>query len=374
MNLAVISHIYPANPLSPTDIPASFLPPFLHELARLGTQVHVLAPQGYETQVADELAPVTRYNWWRDKRPIGKFQLTNPLDTARLISLISNGIRELNALVAREPIDAVLACWAIPSGFIASFAAPRKPYAVWGLGTDIHTSARHPLMRPFVRRALASASIRYANSNALVQQIEQLGLDCNLLTNIRPLPLDVPRADFPNDRANFLVAARFERVKGIDILLDALAQMPAPRPRIYLAGNGTLESDLRAQAANLGLQNDVVFLGFLDERAMASALRACDAVVIPSRDESIPMIFKEAARFGTPVVATDVGDLGNFVREYNAGVVVPPNDARALANGMTTFLNTPRENYRARLGEIAAQFDITRSAEKLLNDLKKMAE
>lgn len=370
LNLAVISHIYPANPLSPTDIPASFLPPFLHELARLGANVRVLAPQGYETQVADQLAPVTRYNWWRDRRPIGKFHLTNPLDTARLISLISNGIHELKALCARERIDAILACWAIPSGFIASFA--QKPYAVWGLGTDIHTSARHPLMRPFVRRALASAKIRYANSTALVQQIEQLGLDCNLLTNIRPLPLDVPRADFPNDRANILVAARFERVKGIDILLEALAQMPAPRPRIYLAGNGTLENELRAQTANLRLQNDVVFLGFLNERAMASALRACEAVVIPSRDESIPMIFKEAARFGVPVVATDVGDLGHFVREYSAGVVVPPNDAHALADGMTALLHAPREKYCARLSEIAAQFDITRSAERLLGDLEKI--
>lgn len=320
--------------------------------------------------MVDELAPVTRYHWWRDPRPIGKFHLANPLDSARLISLISNGIRELNALIAREQIDAVLACWAIPSGFIASLA--KKPYAVWGLGTDIHTSSRNPLMRPFVRRALASASIRYANSEALVKQIEQFGLDCDLLTNIRPLPLDVPRAGFRNDRANFLAAARFERVKGIDILLDALALMPAPRPRIYLAGNGTLENDLRMQTANLGLQDDVVFLGFLDERKMASALRACDAVVIPSRDESIPMIFKEAARFGAPVVATDVGDLGNFVREYNAGVVVPPNNARALADGMKTFLNTPHEKYCARLGEIASQFDITRSAEKLLGDLENL--
>jgi glycosyltransferase involved in cell wall biosynthesis len=94
--------------------------------------------------------------------------------------------------------------------------------------------------------------------------------------------------------------------------------------------------------------------------------------VIPSRDESIPMIFKEAARFGVPAVAADVGDLGAFVREYNAGILVPPNDAPALAQAMQEMLHEPREKYRARLDDLAAQFDLTRSAEKLLSDLEKM--
>lgn len=364
MNLAVITHIYPADPLSPREIPGNFLPPFLRELTRHDIAVHVLAPRADNEPAAhDPAIPVERFAGWGDARPLGALRLTDPRDAWRLTIFIWRGIRALNALIARERIDAVLACWAIPSGFIASFAT--QPYVVWGLGTDIHTSPRNPLARFFVQRALTHAHARYANSHALVRIVKQsTGLDCALLSNMRPLPRDVPLADFPKDRMNLLVAARLEYVKGVDVLLDALAHIPQPRPRVYIAGTGTLENDLRAQVARLNLRDDVTFLGFLDARALAAALRACDALVIPSRAESVPMIFKEGACFRVPVVATDVGDLGNLVREFDAGLVVPPGDASALADALIEMQNAPRQRFTARLDELAAQFDLARAAEK----------
>ena len=370
MNLAVITHLYPANPRAPQEIPGNFLPPFLRELTQQGISVRVLAPQtAQEQDESDPAVPVHRFAGWGDARPLGALRVTNPRDAWRLAGFVWRGMRALNALIAREQIDAVLACWAIPSGFIASFA--NKPYAVWGLGTDIHTSTRNPLTRAFVLRALNHARWRYANSHALVRMVKELtGLDCALLLNMRPLPRDVPPADFPKDRMNLLVAARLEYVKGVDVLLDALARIPLPRPRVYIAGVGTLENDLRGQTARLGLQNDVVFLGFLDARALAAALRACNALVIPSRAESVPMILKEGACLRVPVVATDVGDLGELVREYNVGLVVPPGDASALANALIEMRNAPRDRFTARLGELAAQFDLARAAEKLATDLQ----
>ena len=172
MNLLVVTHVYPANPHAPAGIAGNFLPPFLRELARLGANVRVLAPQTSERDVPDPRVPVTRFSWWRDVRPLGQFRFANPLDVTRLFSLISNGVRALNALCATQPADAILACWAVPSGFIASFA--KIPYVVWGLGTDIHTMARNPLTRPFVTRALKRASLRYANSLTLVKQVNNL--------------------------------------------------------------------------------------------------------------------------------------------------------------------------------------------------------
>jgi glycosyltransferase involved in cell wall biosynthesis len=373
MNLAVLTHIYPADPLSPQEIPGNFLPPFLRELTRHDIAVRVLAPRASEADAFDPAIPVERFAGWGDARPLGALRLTDPRDAWRLAIFIWRGVRALNALIARERIDAVLACWAIPAGFIASFAD--KPYAVWGLGTDIHTSARNPLTRAFVLRALARARWRYANSHALVRSVKELsGLDCALLPNMRPLPRDVPPADFPKDRMNLLVAARLEYVKGVDVLLDALARVSPPRPRVYIAGTGTLENDLRVQVARLNLQDDVIFLGFLDARALAAALRACDAVVIPSRAESVPMIFKEGACFRVPVVATDVGDLGNLVREFDAGLVVPPGDASALADALIEMQSAPRERFTARLDELAAQFDLHRAAEKLAADLQALRQ
>jgi glycosyltransferase involved in cell wall biosynthesis len=287
VNLAVVTHIYPANPNAPSDIAGNFIPPFVSELVPLGVNLHILAPQITEGDRPDPRAQITRFPWWRDPRPLGQFHISNPLDAVRLLSLIRGGIRELNALIERQGIDAVLACWAVPAGFIASFV--KKPYAVWALGSDIHAYASNPITRPFVQRALKNANLRYANSLTLSRQVEKMtGLNCALLPNMRPLPTHVPRANFPNDRFNFLAAARLERVKGIDILLAAISQITPPRPRIYIAGTGSQEHELRAQAVRLNLQTDVVFMGFLDERGMASALSACGALVIPSRMRAFP--------------------------------------------------------------------------------------
>ena len=311
------------------------------------------------------------FKWRGDRRPLGKFRVTQPIDALRLFDFVWQGRHALQKLIEREQIEFVLACWAVPAGFIASLLD--VPYAVWSLGSDIHTSPRNPLTRLFVLRALRRASLRYANSLVLTQSVQQLtGLDCNLLPYLHPLPTDNPPANLPHDRPNLLVAARFEHVKGIDLLLDALAQIDPPRPRVHLAGAGTWENALRVQVARLNLQGDVVFLGLLGEGALSSTLRACDAVVIPSRDESLPSIFVESVRLGVPVVATDVGDLGALINQFKVGIVVPPNDPRMLAQAMITINRTPREQFTAHLNELAEQFDLTRSAKTLLHDLEGM--
>jgi glycosyltransferase involved in cell wall biosynthesis len=69
------------------------------------------------------------------------------------------------------------------------------------------------------------------------------------------------------------------------------------------------------------------------------------------------------------VVATDVGDLRAFIHDYSAGIVVPPNDPSAIARGMCEMMSSSREKYRARLSELAAQFDLARSADNLLRDI-----
>ncbi|MBL7184375.1 MAG: glycosyltransferase [Anaerolineae bacterium] len=68
-------------------------------------------------------------------------------------------------------------------------------------------------------------------------------------------------------------------------------------------------------------------------------MKACDALVIPSHIESIPILFSDAMQVGIPVVATDVGDLGQLVRQYGVGVVVDPEDPEALAGAMGEVMN-----------------------------------
>ncbi len=375
MRLVLAAHVYPLNPRAPADIPGNFLPPFVHELVRRGAQVRVLAPNRPGEKVADVDAPVTWFDWYGDGRALGRLNPVNPLDALRLLSLYRRGAAALQELIRRERIEAVFACWAVPAGALAEAAnrALGTPYAVWSLGSDIHTSPRNPVLRPLVVRALQNAALRYANSLTLAKEVEKLsGRSCRFLATGRTLP-DCPPADLPRDRANFLYAGRLEPVKGVDLLLQALVQARAQnvRAHLYLAGNGSLENQLRALAHSLALDDAVTFLGFLSEMPLASYLRAVDAVVIPSRAEALPVIFTEAARLGTPAVTTDVGDLGLLARRFNTAVVVEPENVAALAQGLIAMAHSDKAEFQKGMPALLENFDTGRAAATLLEDLEQ---
>ena len=96
-----------------------------------------------------------------------------------------------------------------------------------------------------------------------------------------------------------------------------------PSGHLYLFGGGPLETQIRRRAAQPDLRGRVTIGGWADEAVAVSWLAACDCVVIPSRMESIPVIFSDALQMGRPLIVSDVGDMGSLLREHPAGLVVP---------------------------------------------------
>jgi glycosyltransferase involved in cell wall biosynthesis len=138
-----------------------------------------------------------------------------------------------------------------------------------------------------------------------------------------------------------LALASLVRRKGIDLLLDALSALGARglRPRVWIAGDGPERAALMAQATGLGLDPQVGWLGVRDD--VADLLTAADVFVLPSRAEGLGVAALEAMAAGCPVVASAVGGLGEAVRQAGGGVLVPPGDAVALADGLSTVLHEP---------------------------------
>ena len=149
----------------------------------------------------------------------------------------------------------------------------------------------------------------------------------------------------------FLFAGRHEPQKGLDILLVAAALLrdEGAAFRIVLLGDGSLTSDLRRQAHNLGLDRIVTFAGRLPERAdVVRAYLGASAFVLPSRFEGFPVTVLEAWAAGLPVVASAVGGVVDVCTEANA-VLVPSRNPQALAKAMAGVLADP--GLRRRLGD-----------------------
>ena len=83
------------------------------------------------------------------------------------------------------------------------------------------------------------------------------------------------------------------------------------------------------------------FAGFLPEDRLRSLVAAADCVVVPSRYEPFGLVAVEASALGTPVVASDVGGLGEIIIDGLTGHLVPPADATALAEGLAAVLDAP---------------------------------
>ena len=137
----------------------------------------------------------------------------------------------------------------------------------------------------------------------------------------------------PAGRRFGLFVGRLAAIKNLPCLLQALARLePADRPWIALVGDGPESARLAAQRAELGLADDVHFLG---ERADATRLmQAADFLVLCSHQEGLSNAIIEAMLAGCPVIATAVGGNVELVEQGRTGLLVLPDDADALAAAM----------------------------------------
>ncbi|PNY83001.1 glycosyl transferase family 1 [Deinococcus koreensis] len=158
-----------------------------------------------------------------------------------------------------------------------------------------------------------------------------------------------------------VMVARFQEQKDHATLLRALAGLQTLPWTLELIGDGPLEAQTMALAAELGLAARVQFLGARSD--VAERLRSAQIFVLATHWEGFPRSILEAMRAGLPVVASDVGGVRESVEDGVTGRVVPPADVDALRLALAGLIGSPQE--RQRLGDrgrevFLEQFTFTR--------------
>jgi glycosyltransferase involved in cell wall biosynthesis len=154
---------------------------------------------------------------------------------------------------------------------------------------------------------------------------------------VLPADLGLPASAAP--RVVTLLAA-LRDFKGITHAVrawpDVLARVP--EARLLLVGSGSEEASLRAQVADLGLTESVVFAGMRSD--IPEILRASELVLLPSiYGENLPTVLMEAGGCGRPVVASDVGGISDIVADRETGLLVRPGDAAGIADAVVRLLD-----------------------------------
>ncbi|BBI32097.1 sugar transferase [Cohnella abietis] len=171
--------------------------------------------------------------------------------------------------------------------------------------------------------------------------------------------------EIPPERGVLLMAARFEPVKNHAMLLSALSSLKSKDQLSFitlLAGKGPLESTIKQQISELGLNNDVLMIGH--QSPLYQHLKLADAVVLTSDKEGIPRIVMEAMAFSKPVIATNALGTRELVKHEKTGELIPLGRADLLADSLMRVMNDV--DLRQRMGKEAREVIKSEYTEQLV--------
>ncbi len=262
--------------------------------------------------------------------------------------------RRVRDVISRHECDLVHVQCVSSNGYYALRAAQRTrlPLVVSMQGElTMDASAiyqRSATMRRSWRRLLTAADVVTGCSQQVVDEALAAfgpGLADKIRVVRNGVDLGAVRAAAPEQRARpyLLGIGRFVAQKGLDVLIDAFAMIAADHPQVdlLLAGDGPMRSELEARARRSDHADRVVFVGAVPSVRAFSLYAGAAGFVLASRHEPQGIVVIEAMAAGAPVLATAVGGVPETVHDGRNGLLVPGDDAAAMARGLRELLGRP---------------------------------
>lgn len=385
MNICILTSSFPSHSDDVVQVP--FLVDFIKGLKKRGHQIYIFTQdrKGEKKEFLKSVK-VKWFPWIKSKKPLVQLNPLNPLDFLRILSLFFNGKSELSPFIKENKIEACLALWVLPSGYFANqaYRQARIPYSIWSLGSDIYRYGKNPFLYPVMKRIIQEAKGVFADGFDLSKRIEErFGRKCFFLATTRTIEKTEPdkrekpeKPKKPESPYRFLFVGRIEKVKGIDLLLQSMAYLKeeALNAHLTVVGRGGMEEWAKNFIEEKTLGGHISWMGNVSDETLASLYESSDCVLIPSRSESIPLVFSESLRFNKELIVTDVGDMGMLGRQYGVAWVIPPENVMALKEMMKKRVklqdNEKEERDEDKREELKRLFNIEASVERFLADYK----
>lgn len=373
--LTLVTTSFPING-DGSEAAGSFVSDLAEELAtRVPIRVVAPGPATLREQWADR---VEIYRFAAPEKPLSTLVPWRPSDLYHIGRTLIEGKEAIRQAVLAGPTAHMLALWALPSGHWARQISRETaiPYSVWTLGSDIWTLGRMPLVRGYLRRILQDAHTRYSDGLKLAEDTQSI---CDRPVEFLPSTRRIERTRTGFRRSSppyrLLFLGRWHPNKGVDLLLSALNELQEHDwqriDTVEIYGGGPLESAVSQGVEQLRAQGRPVQLGgYLDKSAAEAAILRADFLLIPSRIESIPVVFSDAMKLGCPVLAMPVGDLPRLVASPpRCGMVAESVTAAAFARLIATAIAEENADFVPGLALSAQRFDLPAIARGLEDNL-----
>ncbi len=259
-------------------------------------------------------------------------------------------------LARRRRYDIVHVHWPVPHavfGWAARWGGAKRIIAQF-YSIELRW-VRHslPFLRGFLRRAVRSADHVVAISTSTAREVQAVA---PVAVDVIPYAVDLP-ADAPAHGAHVadtqrpftvVYVGRLVERKGVRYLIDAIAEMsPALGARAVIIGDGPEREALVAQTQVRGVADRVEFRGWVSPNELHEAYESASAFALPAvvdsrgDTEGLGMVLLEAMTYEVPVVSTPLGGIPDIIDPDRTGLLVPPNDAHALAAALTSLATDP---------------------------------
>jgi glycosyltransferase involved in cell wall biosynthesis len=244
--------------------------------------------------------------------------------------------------------DVIHAHWLVPGGFVALLVSKvlSVPYVVTVHGADAF-ALRAGGLQWLKRVIMKNAAVVGLTSTALAEAVPEVD---SVPQPIIPMGVDVEGfVEGVGERAPVFGQLRFVgrlvEKKGVDVLLDALAEVPDAT--LVVGGDGPDAERLRTKSEELGIADRVRFAGRLSRPSIRDELRTAYAVVIPSKvaadgdQDTTPLVMSESMSAAVPVIASRLGGLAEQIDPGVTGLLVEPGSADSLADALRLALADP---------------------------------
>ena len=344
-------------------------PPFVFELSRRlkdDFRVIVLAPHAPGIRDIERLSGiiVVRYRYfverWEqlayDGGILARLRYNRWL-YALVPFLLLAQMLVVQRLLKRYDFAAIHAHWLIPQGFVAVlitlFFNKKPAILLTSHGGDLF-GLRGFLFNIILGWVLQRSSAISTVSNAMRDEIiERWKVPKNKVVII-PMGVDIRKIFIPNltttrECNTLLFVGRLVKKKGVKYLLEAMAYVVKkyPKCRLLIVGSGPEAVAIKKYVENLHLDQQVTFLGRIENERLPTFYRSATIFVAPcviaegGDQEGLGLVLVEALACACPVITTDLPAIRDVVIHERTGVLVSERDSYSLANAILDLLNNP---------------------------------
>jgi len=342
MRILVLSSVYPR---FEADAEVPWLRMSLRELKKNNCEAVVLAPayKGLKNHSIDGI-PVYRFRYapasleflTHDEGAPSKISRNPFLQLLAIPYIISGSIKTLLLCLKLKP-KIMHVHWPFPHAFMAYFAALfcKIPVVLNFHGAELLLVKKKKWIKPILKIFIKRANLIFANSSFTAKKIKEI---YNREVEISPygttLGVCVDKPVFQSKFTILFVGRHIER-KGIEYLIKAAGMLDCGKFQVRIAGHGDLTEKLKMQAPE-----QVTFLGKLSKEELEKEYQSANCFILPAivdskgDTEGLGVVLIEAAQYGLPIIASDVGGIPDVVINRKTGLLVPEKDPEAIATAI----------------------------------------